>query len=269
MLRELVGVRGGDLELLGALRDLVLQRALVVRHFRLRLGEPLRHVVERVRQQAQLVRGRGRDVHVEAARADRARRPHEPAHRRHQPAGEQQRRDDGHDGEQKDDRERSQDAGHHLVALALVGHAQAQVADRGRGSGLAGLLPAAPASARPCSPAARPDGGKELEVAAPGDRLLDLQHLAGLRRAELRRQRRDRMVADRGAEAAFRHGLELGVEDGRIGHVAVHGEPLQQEVDRAAVGGVDPELGGAAQDADQRGAALAQLASSLPHCSQK
>ena len=56
---------------LRALRDLVLERALVVRDLGLRLGEPLRHVIERVRQQAELVGGARRHVHVEACRRPR------------------------------------------------------------------------------------------------------------------------------------------------------------------------------------------------------
>ena len=71
VLRELVGMRSRDLELLRPLRDLVLERALIGRHLGLRLGEPLRHVVERVREQPELVRGARRHVDVELARRRR------------------------------------------------------------------------------------------------------------------------------------------------------------------------------------------------------
>ena len=100
MLRELVRVRRRDLELLRPLRDLVLERALVGRDFGLRFGEPLRHVVERVREQAELVGRARRHVDVELAGADRARRAHQPPHRRDEPAGEQQRRADREHDEQ-------------------------------------------------------------------------------------------------------------------------------------------------------------------------
>ena len=68
VLRELVGVRRRDLELVRALRDFLLQRALVIADLRLRLGEALRHVVERVREEPELVGGGRGDEHVELAR---------------------------------------------------------------------------------------------------------------------------------------------------------------------------------------------------------
>ena len=61
VLRELVGVRRRDLELVRALRDLLLERALVVLHLGLRFGEPLRHVVERVGERARARRTSARE----------------------------------------------------------------------------------------------------------------------------------------------------------------------------------------------------------------
>ena len=112
VLRELVGLRGGDLELARALRDLLLERALVVRHLGLRLGQPLRHVVERVREQAELVGRSGRHVDVEASGADGARRAHQPPHGRHELAREDQRGDHRDHDQQAHDADGAQ----HLLA---------------------------------------------------------------------------------------------------------------------------------------------------------
>ena len=89
VLSELVGMRCRDLELLRPLRDFFLERALIVHHFALRLGEPLRHVVERVREQSELVRRFGGHVNVESPRAHGARRAHEAPHRRDEAARQQ------------------------------------------------------------------------------------------------------------------------------------------------------------------------------------
>ena len=55
VLGELVRLRRRDLELLRSLRDLFLERALVGRDLALRCREPLRHMVECMRQQAELI----------------------------------------------------------------------------------------------------------------------------------------------------------------------------------------------------------------------
>ena len=92
VLRELVGMRGGDLEFLGALRDLVLEVALVGRHLRLRFREALRHVIERMRQQARFIGGTRRHVDIQATAAHGARRTRQSLQRGYQAARQQLRR---------------------------------------------------------------------------------------------------------------------------------------------------------------------------------
>ena len=92
VLRELVRVRGGDLELLACAARPCPRACAGSARPRPAIREPLRHLVERVGEQAELVGRRRRHDDVELARADRARRTHQPAHRRDQAAGEQQRR---------------------------------------------------------------------------------------------------------------------------------------------------------------------------------
>src|SRR4030095_13996504 len=70
VLRELVGLRRRDFELLGPLRDLVLERPLLGRTLRLRLRQALRHVVERVRQKSQFIPRARRHVDVSPSGAD-------------------------------------------------------------------------------------------------------------------------------------------------------------------------------------------------------
>ena len=89
VLGKLVRLRRRHLELLGPLRNLVLQRSLIAGDLGLRFGESLGHVVERVREQSQLVAGFGRHVDVEFAGADCAGGTHELAHRRDQAPREQ------------------------------------------------------------------------------------------------------------------------------------------------------------------------------------
>ena len=108
VLREPVGLRGGDLQLLRPLRDLVLQRALVARDFALRFGEPPGHVVERPREQADLVGRARRDVDVEPARADALGRAHQPPDRRDDAAREEQRGEGGRHQRQPDDGQRAE-----------------------------------------------------------------------------------------------------------------------------------------------------------------
>ena len=145
VLRELVRVRRRDLELVRALRDLLLERALVVLHFRLRFGQPLRHVVERVRERAELVRRARGHEHVELAGADRARRAHQPMHRRDQAARKEEGGADREPDQQRDDRECADEVLAELLLLPLEGHPEPDVAEQRRSRAAAGA--AAPASA--------------------------------------------------------------------------------------------------------------------------
>ena len=71
VLGKLVCLRRSDLELLGTLGDLVLERALIGGNFGLRFGESLRHVIEGMRQQSELVARICRHVNVELVRRRR------------------------------------------------------------------------------------------------------------------------------------------------------------------------------------------------------
>ena len=129
VLRELERLRSRDLELLGPLRNLFFERALVATYLRLRLREPLRHMIEGVGEQPQLVvRSRGH-VDVELARADSARRAHELADRSYQPAGQQQREYDGNDHQRADHRQRSEQIALQLALAAVESHSQPHVTD--------------------------------------------------------------------------------------------------------------------------------------------
>ncbi len=130
VLRELVRMRGGDFQLLRPLRYLVFERALVVGYLGLGLAQLLRHVVERVGQQAKFVRRLHRHVDVESSRAHCARRAHQAVHGRHQAACQQQRRQDGKDQQRQ---AHGDGADHLLLELAplhFARHADAQVSVR-------------------------------------------------------------------------------------------------------------------------------------------
>ena len=130
MLRELVGVGRRDFELLRALRDLLFERSLIVGDLALRFGEPLRHVVERMREQAKLIGGLCGHIDVEPARAHSARRAHEPTHRRDQPAGEKKRRNHRDDNEQTDDRLCVEQVVPKILPLSVRRHAKPDVTNR-------------------------------------------------------------------------------------------------------------------------------------------
>ena len=135
VLRELVRMRGGDLELLRPLDDLVLERALVRADLRLRLGEPLRHVIERVREEAELVGRSRRHEHVELAGAHRASGAHQPVHRRDEPAREQERRADRDRDQHRGHRQRADHVLAELLLHPVERQADPDVADGRRGGG--------------------------------------------------------------------------------------------------------------------------------------
>ena len=229
MLRELVRVRRRDLELARSLRDLVLERALVAHDLRLRLGEALRHVVERVRQEPQLVaRARGY-VDVEPAARDRARGAHQPPHRRDEPPGEQQRRDHRDEHHQPDDRQPAGDVGPESRRLGLERHADLDVADRPAGRRRR-IGPGRACRERASGPHRRDD----LEVRRLADRApLCADERRGRRRGD--RERRDRRAAELVGIAAGRQHASLRVEDRDVGDVGARRERRDHLLDRATV----------------------------------
>jgi hypothetical protein len=104
VLRELVGLRSRNLQLLGALSDLFLEGALIGRDLGLRFEQAVRHVIEGVRQQAELVARGHRHVDVELAGADRAHGAHQLPNRCCDKLPREQQRDDN-----SDEREASHD----------------------------------------------------------------------------------------------------------------------------------------------------------------
>ena len=248
VLRELVGVRGRDLELARALRDLVLQRALVGRHLRLRLGQPLRHVVEGVRQQAEFVARVRRDEDVEPAARDRARGAHQPSHRRDQPARQQHRRDQRDEHEESDDGQRAGRVAAEAIGLFLERQADPHVADRRHGRGAAGR------GGLRRGGLAGVHGHDGLEVGLGADRA---PHGAGDGR------RRDRGRDRRGVEAA--RVATLGDRaSGRVDHRRVGDRRRargagEQLLERVAVGRVERELGDVREHAPDRLRLRAQL----------
>ncbi len=233
MLRELVRVRRRDLELLGALRDLVFQRALVIGDLRLRFGEALRHLVERVREQAQLVRRARRNVHVELARADGTRRAHQAPHRRNQSARQQQRGEDRqqHDGGQ--DRQRAGQLTPELLLLAREGHAHAHEADRGvrcceRGRAV-GVLRLRCGRRR----LAAEHGRRDLDVARAVD---DVAQRRGCGRGDTAGQRRHVDALQCLGVPSPGHDLPVGVEDDDVGDVAVAAQAFEHAGEIGAIG---------------------------------
>ena len=202
---------------LRALRDLVLERALVVGDLGLRFGEPLRHVVERVRQQAQLVGRARRHVDVEPAGADRARRAHQPVHRRDEPPRQQQRGDDRERRAAPARRRSRRPSARGTGGAARPASAEAHVADRRRrrprGCGTASAR--SPANAAVAGAAGVTDGD-ELDVALAADRRRRGRRRGRARAALAQVERRQlRPARARRRSGARRAPRRLRVEDAR------------------------------------------------------
>ena len=227
VLRQLVRLRRRDLELLGALRDLVLERALIGGDLGLRLGESLRHVVEGMRQQAQLVARLGGNIHVELACADRARGAHELPHRRDQPAREHEREHDGDDDQRSDDRQGADQIGAHSRPAAIEAHSEPDVSDDGAGRGARRV----PQARR------RLDRHDKLQLSPVRESLLDNGRVAGGGRGD---RRHGHLCA--GVTASDQWAL-LHIENGNIGDIAIGPETVEHRSNVRHVGGADRLVG--------------------------
>ena len=257
VLRELVRVRRRDLELLRPLRDLVLERSLVGRDFRLRLGEALRHVVERVGEQAELVGGARGHIDVELAGADGTGRAHQASHRRDEATGEEERRSDRDHDEERDDRQRTHDRALELGELALERHAELQVADgairrwhRIRGRSAAGRR-------RRCRPGA--NGRDQLEVATGSDLELGNRNPVPGGCGNSARKLGHVGVREGFRECPCDDGVAIGIEDARVGDVAFNREAVENGGQIRTVTGHEAVLGGLGEHRHQRRALCLQL----------
>ena len=208
-------------------------------------------------------RARGH-VDVEPARADRARRAHQPAHRRDEPAREQQRGDDREHDEQADDADRADQLLAELLALQVERHADADVADRRRravagragvGAGVAGRRAArarTPSGCRPARPA-RCSAARPATTSVAAIRPGATSNCAAA-------SARQRALREPGREAALRQHLLLRVEHGDVGDVGVGAEAVEDLLEVRAVGRVEAVLGELGEDREQRLALRPQLA---------
>ncbi len=240
--------------------DLVLERALVVGDLRLRFAQLLRHVVERVGQKAQFVGRMRRHIHVEASGADRARRAHQPVHRRHEPPREQQRGDDREHQQREHDGDRADHLLAEEAALHFLRHAEAQIAQRRilglrRRSRHLGRL----ARERGGRPARSAHDGDELDVALAAERDLVIGDAAGQARRLRKLERRQLRVAKSGAEAAFDEQLTLGVENAGVRDVRIVADAIQHLLEIRLVRREEAVFRELRHDAEHRGALVPQL----------
>jgi len=222
-------------------RDLFLECVLIARHFALRRGETPRHVIERAREQAQLVGGLRRHVDVELARADRLRRAHQLPDRRDQAALQHERAEHGGDQHEAHRRQCAEDLFAQIGDGRSRAHADAHVADRR----------AWRRRRRLCAGARRPIDRRrrgaehrcdQLDVALRVDRQIRGERPAGGGQRRTIGNRRQRRALERAGKAAFEQNGPCRVEQRDVRDVARAGETVEQAIHLRAIGGVEAVL---------------------------
>ena len=171
-------------------------------------------MVERVREEPELVRRLRRHVDVEASGAHRARRAHQPSHRRDEAARQQERRDHGDDDEQADHRQCAQQMIAKALLLPVRRQAEPHISDQR-------------------TAARRGDRCRELDESQSADHSLD--GCFGSRRRGFHLQHRQRLGAERRRDPPFRYDGSFLIVRGDVGDVRIARDAGEDLVDARLV----------------------------------